>query len=90
MSTFASLLTALAAPIAKRVMVALGFGFVTSAGIITGVELYLGKVVEIAAGLPADAIQLLGMSGFFQGLGIIAGAVVARLSVEPLKRLIPQ
>lgn len=68
-------LAALAGPILARVLLALGFSVVT----ITGVSVALGalksQIVTFLGQSPAALIQLAGLSGLWQGLGLIFGAV---------------
>lgn len=86
---FGQLLVALASPIAKRVMIALGFGYVVFEGLQFAIEAYLVKVAADLAGLPPEVTAMLAILGFYESLGVIAGAFVGRLALEPLKRLVP-
>lgn len=85
--TFAEVLLSLAGPAVKRAAVALGLGVVTSVGLVAGANALLTQASASLSGLPADAVQLLAMGGFFEGLGLLAGAMLAKLGMEPIKRL---
>lgn len=81
-------LSLIAAPIAKRVFIALGLAVVSYAGVQSAAEAAFSAAAGNLSGLPSLATQLLAMSGIFQGLSMIAGAWIARLSLIPLKRII--
>lgn len=89
MGNWAVFLTALAGPIAKRVMLALGLSVVTYAGIQGLVVGLLAEGKGALQGLPADVIGLLGLSGLWVALGMVAGAILGALALIPLKRIIP-
>jgi hypothetical protein len=88
-TTLAGLLTQLAAPIAKRVFATLGLAVVTYVGVSQGLEAALSAAAAGFAGLPAGVTQMVALSGVFDGLSIVAGAMVARVAMTPLKRIIP-
>lgn len=83
-------LLALAGPLARQVMIALGLSVVTY----VGVELAVGSLLTQArtnwsGSLFADAAQIVAMSGANTALSIIAGAIVGRIAMIPLKRIMP-
>lgn len=88
-STLASLLTQLAAPIAKRVFSALGLAVVTYVGVSQGLEAALSAAASNFSGLPPGVTQLVALTGVFDGLSIVAGGMIARVAMIPLKRIIP-
>lgn len=87
-ATFAALLTALASPIARQVMISLGLGVITFAGVDVAVNSILGQAKTAWAGsFTGDVAQLLAMAGANTALSIIAGAIIARVSMMVLKRI---
>lgn len=86
--TFSGLLMALAGPLARQVMISLGLAVVT----FTGVDLALGSLLDAArsawsGGLGADVAAYVAMSGANTGLGMLAGAMVARVAMLATKSL---
>jgi len=83
-------LLTMAGPLAKRVMVALGLSIVTYAGVGAAVDGLLSSAkAEWSGGQLAGVADLVAMAGANTALSIIAGAIVARVSLLALKRLIP-
>lgn len=87
--TLATLLVQLAAPLTKRVFASLGLALVTYVGLDQALQAALSAAVVGFAGLPSSVTQLVALTGVFDGLSIIAGAMVARVALTPLKRIIP-
>lgn len=81
MSTLASLLMGLAGPIAMRVLMAIGFTAMTFAG----VQALVGQLVSYAqtswSAMPATLLSLASLAGAPEGLGMICGAYVARVTM---------
>lgn len=79
---------ALAAPLAVRVMAAIGIGWVTY----TGVDLILTQVTQAIVGqiggMPTAAAQLAAKMGLFDAIGIGLGALTTRLSLQTMSRLV--
>lgn len=89
MGSVVALLMGLAGPIAKRVLVSLGISLVTYTGLTAALESVLTQAQQAFGGLPSDVVQFLAIAGVWHGLSIVAGAMVARLALAPLKRLLP-
>ena len=75
-------------PIARRVLIALGVGVVTYAG----VDLAVGSLLSQAkaawgSGLTGSVAQLVAMAGINTALGIICGGIVGRVTMLTLKRM---
>lgn len=83
-------LMGLAGPLARQVLVALGFGLVTYAGLDAALNAALGAAKSSWGAVGGMAGAMLAMSGANTALSIIAGAVVARVSFVQLKRLVPK
>jgi len=88
--TVAGWLAALAPTLARQVLVALGFGFVTFVGLDTAITGAMNAAKASYGGMASFSAAIIAMSGMNTAMGIIAGAVVARLSFIQLKRLVPK
>lgn len=70
-----------------RVFASLGLGFISFAAITSA----SGQMVSLLEGywmnVPAAAFQLLSLAGFPTAMGLIVGAVVARLSITTLPKI---
>lgn len=86
-SGFAGLLQSAAAPIAKKVLSALGFGVVSYAALTAALDGVKGALIAAYGGMTADIAGLLDLAGFGQAVGIILGAMVARITYLQLSRL---
>lgn len=86
-----SFLLAIAGPVAKRVLVALGLSVVTFAGVSAAVSGLLShaKAAWAGAGFVAGVPDLIAMAGLNTALSIIAGAIIGRVALLTLKKIIP-
>lgn len=82
-----SFLVAITGPVVKKAMIALGFGIVSYAAIATALNAALDQARNAWGGLGGDALALVNMSGASTALSIVAGALVARVSIMSLKKL---
>lgn len=80
MAPLAPFLISLAWPIAKKVLLALGIGMITYGGlsliagqVVTQVEAYWGQ-------MPISILQIGSLLGIPQSIGIMLGAITARVS----------
>lgn len=85
---FSDLLMALAGPLARQVMISLGLAVVT----FTGVDFALSALLDAArsawaGSLSADVAAYVAMTGTNTGLGMIAGAMTARVAMLATKSL---
>lgn len=73
--------------LAGRVMTAVGVGWLTYSGL----DLFVSQVVAMVkshyGAMPGDVLSFLGLTGASEGVGIILGALVARVSLISLSRL---
>jgi hypothetical protein len=76
-------------PIVKRVAAALGFGFVTYAGIETSLNQLLASAKSAWGGVGSTVGQLVALAGINTAIAIIAGALLARLAFVQLKKFMP-
>lgn len=80
MGTWAQWLLGLAAPVAKRVLAAVGLGVVSYAGAEVALTAALNAVQTALGGLGGEVAALLAIGGFFQALSILAGGMMASLA----------
>lgn len=81
MSTLASLLMGLAAPMAMRVLMAIGFTALTFTGVQTVVNQLITYAQNSWGTMPANLLALASLGGMPEGLGLICGAYVARVTL---------
>ncbi|MBA4112009.1 MAG: hypothetical protein C0492_01375 [Verminephrobacter sp.] len=83
---FAQLLLSLVQPVLARVLVALGFSVVSFVGMEMLMNQMISTVQGAWGGLPASILQLAGLAGIGQGLGIVFGAVLTRIMIWQLQK----
>lgn len=79
-------LLALAAPIATRVLAALGIGWITYAGFDLLYDQLETAVVTTWAGMPAMALAILSIAGIHTCIGITLGAYAVRVTLLTLSK----
>lgn len=87
MAGLGTFLVAVAGPIAKKVMVSLGFGVASYAAVSAALAAVLSSARGAWGGLGGDALQLIELAGVGVAASIYAGALTARVSLQVLKRL---
>lgn len=89
MSGLGSFLAAAAGPLAKRALAAIGFGIVSYAAMTAALNAALDAAKNAWAGLSGfpEALALIQMAGVSTAASIIAGALVARVAMQSLKKL---
>lgn len=80
-------LVGLAAPMIKRALVSLGFGIVSFAAVSAALNAALDAAKAAWSGLGGEALALLQMAGVNTAASILAGALVARVSLMLLKKI---
>lgn len=81
MSSLFSFLASAVGPLAIRVLIALGFASVSFAGVTAAFSGLTSYAQTAWAGLPAAVLQLATLGGFPAGVGIIMGAMAARIGL---------
>jgi hypothetical protein len=85
--TWAAWILALVAPIAKRVMVALGIGIIT----VTGFDMAIGQLTTMInqsiGGTTSDILGIATMMGIPESIGIMLGGITSAASLMVVKRL---
>lgn len=84
---FGQFLAAIAGPVAKKALVALGFGVVSYAAVTVALTAALGAAKAAWGGLAGEALALLQMAGVNTAASILAGALVARVALASIKKL---
>jgi Protein of unknown function (DUF2523) len=82
----ASWLAGIAWPLVSRVMVAMGIGTVTYAGVTVAVNSALSSAKGAFGGMAGEVSSLMAIAGLFESLSIIAGGVLAGVAFMVLKR----
>lgn len=80
MGSIAAWLAALLPSLVARVLAALGMGVITVAGFTAAWGVLHNIILANFSGAPADAMALANLGGFGTGLGLIFGAITARVS----------
>lgn len=78
---------AIAGPVARKVMLALGIGFLTFQGVDAAVSGALNAAKSSFGGVTGDVAQLIAMSGINWAFGIIAGSITAAVTMMVFSRL---
>lgn len=84
---FAAFLASMAAPIVARVLMALGFSVITVTGVTLAIDQLKTMVVSNIGAAPVAILQLGGMLGAWQGLGMVFGAITFAITLKGLTSL---
>lgn len=84
---FAAFLASMAAPIASRVLMALGFSVITVTGVTLAIQQLKDMVVNNLGNAPISMLQLGGLLGAWQGLGMVFGAITFAVTLRGLTSL---
>lgn len=89
MSGLGTFLAAIAGTLAKRVLTALGIGVASYAAMTAALNAALSAAKSAWAGLSGfpEALALIQMAGVTVAASIIAGALIARVALQSLKKL---
>lgn len=87
MGGLGTFLVALAGPLAKRVLAALGMGVVSFAAVSTALNYALDAAKNAWSGVGGEALAIMQIAGVNTVASIFAGALTARVSLMVLKRL---
>lgn len=79
-------LSAVAGPIAKRVLTAVGVGTITIIGFQSAINSGLDAVRASLGGMTGVVADLVAMAGFFSAVSIVAGGMTAAVTVMVFKR----
>lgn len=87
MSTLGSFLAAAAGPLARRVLQAVGVGVISYAGLAVAVNAVVAELKAAYGQIIGPVADLLNLAGLGTALGIVLGAMLARLSFTVTARL---
>lgn len=82
-----ALLLMLAAPLARRILISLGFGIITYAGLTLAFNAARDQVVAYYGQAGADITVVADLAGLPQAFGIMLGACAARIALMAVQRL---
>lgn len=74
-------------PLAKRVLIALGIGVVSYSGLALVADQIKDEVLSSLSGLSGAGYSVIAMTGFFEAVGILLGALSARVALMVVDRL---
>lgn len=86
MDSWTDWLLSIIVPAAKKIAVALGFGYVTFTGVSTAVTTAFDHVTNSFAGLIPEVAALLARAGFFDAMSISSGGILSGIAWMALKR----
>lgn len=81
MSTLAGFLFSAIGPLVIKALIALGIGVVTFTGVTEGMDSLIQSAIDNWSGVSATVVQLAGLAGIPQALGIITGAMSSRVAI---------
>lgn len=79
--TWVTMLMGLAGPLVLRALTAIGLGTLTFTGVTVALQGLIDIAVSNYASVPSDVLGLAGVAGIPQCIGIICGAMVARVGM---------
>ena len=79
-------IAAIAGPVAKRVMVALGFGIVSVVGVTAAIQTGVGYAKSALGGMTGTVADIAAIAGLFSAASILAGGLVASGALMVAKR----
>lgn len=81
MSTIAAFLLGMVGPMLFRAVTMLGLGLITFTGVAAALQGLIDQAVSNYASIPSDILGLAGLAGVPLAIGIICGAMVARVGI---------
>lgn len=87
MANFGAFLLGLAGPLARRVMLSLGLGVISYAGLLAVASQVSSQITAKYSTLSGSVLDLLNLIGFGQAVGIIIGAVIARAAFGAISKI---
>ena len=86
-AAWGAFLSAIAAPIVKKVLAILGFGVVTWTGLQALRDQLQSTIQGLFSGLPDPVYQVLALAGMVDMVGIWLGAITTVIGIASLKQL---
>ena len=88
MASLAAWLFAIIAPVGKQLLVGLGFGVVTYAGVDVAFSSMVSSLTAELTQVPPDILVYAQLSGVFDAMGLILAAISFRISYMSMSRLV--
>lgn len=89
MTTLAAFLLSITGSLAARVLLSLGFGFVTYTALTTIASSIVSSVTSSYNGMASTTLNILNLAGVGQGIGIILAAITTKAALTAIKKLRP-
>ena len=86
MAGLGSFLVAIAGPVVRKALTSIGVGIVSYAALSTVLNTALNSAKSALGGFVGETANMVQLSGVFDALSIIAGALIARVALSQLKR----
>jgi hypothetical protein len=86
MQGLAAILVSLAGPIARQVLLSLGIGLITFAGLDAAVTAALSAAKSSLGQISGPSLAIMARGGVFTAMSVIAGGITAGISMIVLKR----
>ena len=87
MGALGTWLVSLATPFISKILLALGVGIASYAAVSFALTAAIGSAKAAFAGFTGDGLALVQLSGMSEAIGIVCGAMVARVSLAAVKKL---
>jgi len=86
-ANLATWLLGLVTPLAKQVLVSLGFGIVTYTGVDAGLNTIIADIQAQLSSGRSDLLVYAQLSGVFEAMGIILGAIAFSITLSSMSKL---
>jgi len=87
MTSLFSFLFSAVTPLAKKILVGLGFGFMTYTGVSVAFQAMVSSLTNTFNLLPPDVMVYAQMSGIFEAVGLVLSAYSFKISMGVFSRL---
>lgn len=81
-----SFIVSLTGPVVKKALSSIGVGLVSYAALSSALNAALGAAKGALGGLSGSALSMIQLSGCLDALSIIAGALIARVALQSIKK----
>ena len=87
MPALAAMLSALLPWVISKTVIQLGIGIISFAGWVAIINIGKGWLTSAIAGVPADAMAVITLSGAGDGIAWVLAAITTRVTIQSLPRL---
>lgn len=84
---FGAFLMSLVGPLARKILVSLGLGMVSYAGLSLIAEQVRDEIISRYSAISGSVLDLLNLIGFGEAIGIVLGGIIARASFAAISRI---